>query len=232
MPEPARLVPTHPARPRLGVWLAALAGATAVLIGPGTLYGTPAAAEETLRFRVYLDREPIGEHSFRISPSRAGQQILSRASFDIDILIFNAYRYRHESREQWNDGCLQSIRSSTDDNGKSYRVEGQRVADGLALEVNGDPERLSGCISTFAYWDPRLLDQPRLLNPQTGELVAASLDSAGSERRVVQGREVSARRYRLRADRQELSLWYSEDEGWIGLESDVGRGRILRYERI
>jgi hypothetical protein len=199
------------------------------------LAGSLVSASETLRFRVYLDKDPIGEHSFQISPGPSGEQVeqvLSRASFDVDILFFNAYRYRHESRELWRDGCLDRIRSNTDDNGKSFRVEGERRADALSLEVNGDAQRLAGCVGSFAYWNPKLLSQPRLLNPQTGELVNARLEPAGSERRVHQGREVMARRYRLNADRLAISLWYADDGAWIGLESDAGKGRTLRYERI
>jgi hypothetical protein len=207
-------------------------GALLAVAGALSLDGALASDAETLRFRVYLDRDPIGEHSFRISPGASGQQVLSRASFDVDILFFNAYRYRHESRELWRDGCLEHIRASTDDNGKSFRVEGKRRADALALEVNGDAQRLAGCIGSFAYWDPKLLSQSRLLNPQTGELVSARLEPLGSAQRVLRGREVTTRGYRLIADRRVISLWYAEDGAWIGLESDTGKGRTLRYERI
>ncbi len=212
------------ARRRAFGWLGAVAALTAVC--------AQAAVGETLRFRVYLDQDPIGEHSFQISPGDSGQQVLSRASFDVDILIFNAYRYRHESRELWRDGCLERIRASTDDNGKAFRVEGERLAGALDLDVNGDTQRVSGCVGSFAYWDAGLLKQPRLLNPQTGELVSVRLEPVGSERRLLQGREVSARRYRLRADALDISLWYTEDGDWIALESDTGKGRVLRYERI
>lgn len=190
------------------------------------------AASETLRFRVYLDQDPIGEHSFRISAADNGYQVVSQASFDVDILIFNAYRYRHESREQWRGGCLERIRASTDDNGKAFQVEGTRAADGLSVAVNGDARRLPGCIGSFAYWDADLLRQPRLLNPQTGELVSVRLEPAGSDRRRLNGREIPAQRYRLRAENLDISLWYSADGDWVGLESDTGKGRILRYERI
>jgi hypothetical protein len=211
--------------PWLGLILVVLA-AQVSLAGPG-------AAKETLRFRVYLDRNPIGEHSFHLSDLGNGfRQVLSRASFDVDILIFNAYRYRHESREQWRGGCLERISASTDDNGKAFRVQGERAADGLSLDVNGNAQRLAGCVGSFAYWAPDLLKQPRLLNPQTGELVAVRLEPAGSDRRRIKGRDVQANRYRLRADNLDISLWYTADGDWVGLESDTGKGRTLRYERI
>ncbi len=189
-------------------------------------------APQTLRFKVYLDESPIGEHSFELTAGGAEKRVVSRARFDVNLLIFTAYRYRHESQEQWRDGCLERIQSTTDDNGKDFRVQGQRIADALKLEVNGKPDRLPTCVSTFAYWEPDFLKRPRLLNPQTGELVDVRLEPQGRERRTFRGSEVNAKRYRLKADDLDITLWYTADGDWIGLESDTGKGRKLRYERV
>lgn len=209
--------------------------AAALLLG--ALLGASGAvhastAQQTLRFKVYLDQTPIGEHSFELSTGEAEKEVVSRARFDVSVLIFKAYRYRHESRERWRDGCLERIQSATDDNGKDFQVLGERVADALRLEVNGQADRLPTCVSTFAYWDPDFLKRPRLLNPQTGELVDVRLEAQGRERRALRGREVDAERYRLRADDLDITLWYTPDGDWIGLESDTGKGRMLRYERL
>ena len=37
---------------------------------------------------------------------------------------------------------------------------------------------------------------------------------------------------KLSTDELELTLWYSEEHGWIGLESDTGKGKTLRYQRM
>lgn len=215
------------------------AAAAALLIGLGlgttaALANSAAGTTEALRFRVYLDRDPIGEHSFKVTPDRRpdGREVLSRASFDVNLLFFTAYRYRHESREQWRDGCLERIRSSTDDNGTAYDVAGERKSGALSLAVNGEPRRLPACVSTFAYWDRDFLKRPRLLNPQTGDFVDVAVTRTGTESRVVKGRRVEAERYRLKAEGLDISLWYTPEGQWIGLESDTGKGRTLRYERI
>jgi len=91
-----------------------------------------ANASETLRFQVYLGDKPIREHSFHISETGDLTRVSSRAAFDVDFLFVNAYRYRHDSREVFRDGCLQEIRATTDDNGTRYRVEGEAIVDGFA----------------------------------------------------------------------------------------------------
>jgi hypothetical protein len=191
-----------------------------------------AAVGDSMRFRVFLDQEAIGEHSFQVSPFEDGRQVLSRASFDVNLLLINVYRYRHESRERWRAGCLEQIRATTNDNGKTFQVDGEQGNSALAIRVNGGRKTLPQCTSTFAYWDRDFLKNQRLLNPQTGELVDVRVESAGAERHMLRGREVEAERFRLRADKLDITLWYTPDGRWIGLESDLGKGRTLRYERM
>lgn len=189
-------------------------------------------AGEALRFQVYLEDKPIGEHSFRISESGELTKALSNASFDVDFLFVNAYRYRHSSSEVFRNGCLQEIRASTDDNGKRYRVEGS--ADGKAFRVKHQDgvEQTNGCLMTFAYWDPGILDEQRLLNAQTGALENVRIRRKGRDDINVGSREVTATRYALTTDKLTIDLWYNDTLGWVGLSSDTGKGRRLIYRRM
>jgi hypothetical protein len=193
---------------------------------------SPAKASELLRFQVYLGDKPIGEHSFRITENDKVTRVTSRASFDVDFLFFNAYRYRQDSREVFNDGCLQEIRSTTDDNGTRYRVEGEAIGGDFRIAREDGKEQADGCLMTFAYWDPAFLSQKRLLNAQTGKLEPVRVARKGGDRVAVGDREVPARRYALSADELNIDLWYNDDLGWVGLASDTGKGGRLVYRRM
>jgi len=193
----------------------------------------PAAANEQLRFQVFLDDRPIGEHSFRITGDGDLKRVSSRAAFDVDFLFINAYRYRHSSQEVFRDGCLTEISASTDDNGKRLRVDGVADGDGLRIEKPDGVERAEGCVMTFAYWDPSFLDQSRLLNPQTGDLEPVRVQRKGNDRiETAGGRAVPAERYALSTGELTIDLWYNDDLGWVGLESDTGKGRRIIYRRM
>lgn len=207
------------------------AAAVALMVGTAPLAWANTESAN-LRFKVFLDQDPIGEHSFDIRALGEDAQVSSRASFDINFWIFTAYRYRHESRETWRDGCLQTIDATTDDNGKDYRVRGEESGEALALSANGESRRLPGCIMTFAYWDRDFLEQESLLNPQTGELVPVRVQPQGTDSIRFGSEEVAAARYKLSTDELDLILWYSDEHGWIGLESDTGKGKTLRYQRM
>jgi len=191
-----------------------------------------AADDASFRFEVLLDDRPIGEHRFEIDRSGDQQRVASNAEFEVGFLFLTAYRYRHQSREVFRDGCLQRIRATTNDNGKRYRITGVASADGFRIDRGEQVETADGCVKTFAYWDPAILDQRRLLNPQTGELEPVAIRPQGTERIELGGREIPARRYTLDTDELTIELWYHDELGWVRLASDTGKGATLVYRRI
>jgi len=92
-------------------------------------------------------------------------------------------------------------------------------------------EEHSGCIMSFAYWNPRILLARRLLNGETGELLPMSITPEGTETVSVRGTPVTASRYRISAPQLQIDLWYAHDL-WVALESPARGGRRLRYELI
>jgi hypothetical protein len=83
---------------------------------------------------------------------------------------------------------------------------------------------------SFAYWNPGFLEQSRLLNPQTGEYVDVSVEQLEQEVLDVRGELIPALKYRLTAYEVDLTLWYSEEDQWLALESIAKGGHVIRYE--
>jgi hypothetical protein len=184
---------------------------------------------QRFHFKVYLNERPIGEHRFSVAGTGDTVSVTSTADFSVDFLFLNLYRYRHDSRETWRDGCLRAIDATTEDNGDRLVVRGE--ARGGLFSVTGPVGRIQaqGCLKSFAYWDKSFLEQPRLLNPQTGELVEVAATALGEERIEVRGQWIPASRYQLTADGVQIELWYNDALGWVALASDLGEGRRLAY---
>jgi hypothetical protein len=180
-------------------------------------------------FRVLLDGKEIGMHRYMLNDSGADRTLRSEAEFDVRLLSFSLYRYQHEAVERWRDGCLVALDSRTEANGKLSAVQARSEIDGLAVSRADGRTRHSGCIMSFAYWDPRILEATALLNSQTGTLTPVDVSSLGTELRSVQGRQVMAERHRIRGPELEIDLWYA-DGRWIALEAPAVGGRRLRYE--
>lgn len=202
-----------------------------LLFGVGTTGAASASGDagRSWQFSVLLDDSPIGYHRFELSPRESGLEVRSEASFDVRILFINAFRYRHSNRELWDGECLRVIESSTQQNGEEFAVSGARLADGMAIEANGRSDRLEGCVMTFAYWNPRFLEQPRLLDPQSGEYMPVEVELLGREELTVRGESVMASAYQVKARDLDITVYYSEDDEWLGLQSVAKGGRIIRY---
>lgn len=186
--------------------------------------------DRTLMFDVFLDGKKIGYHRFEIDGPESNAAVRSEASFDVKFLFVTAFSYRHSAEESWAEGCLDEIEARTDSNGKLLNVVGTRTDDGFVVDTGEREAELPECVMTFAYWNPGFLEQPRLLNPQTGEYLEVEVEELGDDLVEIDGRAVAARSVRLTARQMDITLWYSESAEWLALESVAKGGRIIRYE--
>lgn len=196
---------------------------------------TPAASsagvEKQWNFRVLLDGDEIGQHRFTVNGAPDARSVRSEARFAVKLLFINAYRYAHLATEQWNGDCLTQIEAQTDDNGQALAVRGSKRGD--QFEVNGPQGKANAptCVMSFAYWNPRMLQQGKLLNAQTGELQPVQINALGQESLPVRGTPQTTQRYALRGDKLHIDLWYDAQGDWVQLESRLPNGRTLRYQR-
>lgn len=192
----------------------------------------PAAATAPPRewhFTALLDGKVIGYQSFRLSTHGPEKVLVSKARYNVKFLFMNAYSYTHDDREVWRDGCLNRIDSRTDDDGKRFFVHGTLADSRLVLKTAAGTEQLPGCVMTFAYWNPSILDAKRLLNAQTGEYLDVVVTPLGRDAIAAGGQARRADRYELKTEKFTIDLWYSPQREWLGLETMTESGRRLRY---
>ena len=181
------------------------------------------------RFRVYLDDKEIGSHTFSVQKTAAQIEVTSSARFDVKVLFINAYQYRHEAKEIWRDDCLADLSASTDDNGTQLSVKAVQSTVGLNVSTEKKKFNLSGCVMSFAYWNPAILQQTRLLNAQTGEYEQVTIQSLASSVLQVAGKAQAAQQFTLIGKKLKIDLWYAPDGTWLALESMTEQGARLRY---
>ena len=188
-------------------------------------------------FDVLLDGKPIGTHRFVLASRGDERELTSDARFDVKVLMVTAYRYRHQATERWRGGCLASLAARTEAGGTTTTVTAGTASDDPApagvgaLAVTGPQgtQRLPGCVSTYAYWDPALPQRTHLLNPQTGKLDAVKFEAPVAGTLDVRGSATAARRVRLTSTEPSIDLWYLPSGAWVGLDSTVTGGRKLSY---
>lgn len=235
-PQPRlRLVATLLAAGVAAAWLSVSgpAGATPArdaAAGAGADAATGSAAAQHWDFEVRLDGKPIGTHRYTVDGSADERTVTSVARFDVRLLGLSVYRYALDANERWSGDCLRGLDAATDDGGERRRVQAQAAGDALKITGGEAPAEASGCVMSYAYWNPAALArQTRLLNPQTGVLDPVTIEPAGSGRVDVGGRTVEAKRLRIVAPAGPLEIWTAPDGRWIGLDAKVSGGRMLSY---
>ncbi|MEM8683547.1 MAG: DUF6134 family protein [Pseudomonadota bacterium] len=200
-----------------------------VLLAAGSAQATETV--DAFEFDVFLDKKPIGYHSFELSREGDRTMLSTEAKFDIKVLFVTAFRYFHQNKEVWSGDCLVEIEAQTDSNGKVSSIAGQQADAGFELAVGDNRETLDGCVKSFAYWNPSILEADSLLNAQTGEYEPVESRFDGEETLAIGGQKIETRRYRLTSRRGEILLWYAADGGqWLALDAPARGERRIRYE--
>jgi len=184
-------------------------------------------AAKTWDFSVTLDGKPIGEHRFnlRATGDERLMQSTSQADFVVTLLGIPVFRYHHHAVEDWRGNCLRGLEASTEENGRTTRVRLR----GDELAAHGGEGDASGCMMSFAYWNPAMLGQTRLINAQTGKTDAVRVVALGSAPIEVRGQQVTGRRWRISGPPEAIDVWYGPKGDWIGLDATVSGGRRLSY---
>ncbi len=183
-------------------------------------------------FKAFLDDKPIGEHRFTVVTAGNERKVTSEADFAVKFIGITAYHYHHHAQEQWSGDCLTGLVASTDDDGKPASVKLVKQGDADEITTNAGRKTESGCLMTYAYWNPAMRAQKRLLNPQTGKVDAVTVARVADGHVTVDGKDVAASDWRITGGESPVDVWISEQGDWVGLDSMVSNGKHkLSYRR-
>ena len=183
------------------------------------------ADSEIIRFKVFLNDQEVGRHSFTLTEDGSNLRVTSQASMDFKVLLVKKIKYRHLAKEVYKDGCLQSVKSSTQRNNKSTTISAKIIGGKFVVTKAGVDVSLSNCIKSFAYWRPEWLDNEFLFNVETGQYTPITFESQ-------QDSSTGMTHKTLGLPKTDIRLQYSESGAWQSLESDVKVAGKLRYERV
>ena len=181
------------------------------------------AFAEEWNFDAVLNDKVIGQHTFIYENERT----ISNANFKFEYLFMD-FMYQHKSTETWQEGCLKTISSKTDDDGDLYEVSGQTGTDQFLVTTNNRTTELPLCVMTFAYGNPKILDQKKLMNSQNGEYLDVDIRFLREENLMVKGKEILTDLWQIKAKNDDgdllVQLWYDKNMNWVSLKSQTPIG--------
>ena len=182
-------------------------------------------------FDVYLDKSKIGSHTFTLNENT----LTSKAKFNVKVLFIEAYKYDHAAKEQWTGDCLNALEANTTENKVVTKVNGKLDAKAFNVKNGKLEQALPACVMTFAYWNPKILVQNKLLNPQNAEYLDTTVTKLGAANIEVKGKPTDTTHYKITGalkgvKKLNIELWYNQDNEWVALKSVTPEGYNIIYK--
>lgn len=182
-------------------------------------------------FDVYLDKSKIGSHTFTLNDNT----LTSKAKFNVKVLFIEAYKYDHAAKEQWAGDCLSALEANTIENKVVTKVNGKLDANAFNVKNGKAEQTLPTCVMTFAYWNPKILAQSKLLNPQNAEYLDTTVSKLGAANIEVKGKPTDTTHYKITGalkgvKKLNIELWYNQDNEWVALKSVTPEGYNIIYK--
>jgi hypothetical protein len=176
-----------------------------------------AADTEVRDFNIYIDSKERGQYRLTINRRDDGTVSVSgEANVRITKVLITLYRYTYNGTEVWKDGRLLGMNSTSDDNGKTFKVSVTPDPKGLRVRVNDEQRLIRGDVWTTTYWklpDARFHNQPLpLLDADTGKEINGRLDYVGTETVTVGRQAQQWTHFRVTGGPYPVDLWYDAQQ--------------------
>jgi hypothetical protein len=88
---------------------------------------------------------------------------------------------------------------------------------------------------TFAYWNPKIVEQKQLLNPQNAEYLDTVITKLGTVTIDVKGSQTETTHYKITGTlkgtkKLNIELWYNQNNEWVALKSVTPEGYNIVYK--
>ena len=202
-----------------------------VILSLCLLLAAPLLHAQQWAFNVYLDKSKIGTHTFTLNDNT----LTSKAKFNVKVLFIEAYKYDHTATEKWSSDCLNALEANTIENKVITKVTGKLEAEAFNVKNGSVDQTLPACVMTFAYWNPKILTQTKLLNPQNAEYLDATITKLGVANIDVKGKPTETTHYKITGalkgvKKLNIELWYNQNNEWVALKSVTPEGYNIIYK--
>jgi hypothetical protein len=205
-----------------------VAGGAALALTAGPALALP----PEVRFEVMRNGSRIGQQSVTFQQQDGLLQANTTAEIIVRLGPIVLFRYNHSVRETWRDGQFEGLDSTTNDDGKPFKVHAERGAAGITVEASTIPRAvLPPETIPLTHWNILCMERP-LFNPQDGTRIESRVIPHGEDMvALANGAMVRATHYSL-AGKVALDDWYDDAKVWAALHSVGTDGSKIEYRRL
>jgi len=183
------------------------AGLVAVLLSAGLAWADP-PSDRVAAYTIVRNGSVIGSHAVRFQAVGDRVVVQHRVRIRVDILVFNAYSYDLESREDWRSDRLVRMTARTNKNGTPLSVSARLVGAGLRVQAT---ERTGvapvGAVPASPSWNVLSRRPDRMIDAETGEILRVRVSAPRPEGVRLGARTVPCQRFDVSGG-LDATLWY------------------------
>ena len=185
------------------------------------------AAAGNRRFSVLYKGHRIGAHTVLYSSESGDTRVNTEIHLAMKIAFFTVFAFSHRSEETWRDGQLMLLKSTTVEHGETLSVEGAQTPDGFRVVSEGGPFIApTATLTSNSLWTPAVMEQDTVVDAQHGGIIGVSARKFSGEEVVIGDRAVRATRYTFITPYLAGSIWYDEENLWVGGEFERDGSKI------
>ena len=185
---------------------------------------------DRIEFDVIRNGKQVGEHRTVFSHTPAGLRVRSGMQLTVKVLFIPVFDFDYESVATWCGGDLVALKATVDRNGTLSAVQAAYVDTNTIIETNESRATYPSSLLPTNHWNPRVLNEQRVLNTITGQVNDVEIVRCAAQRADELGLAVpsDAKCYEYTGDLL-ATVWY-QGERWIGLAFKGEDGSDIVYQ--
>lgn len=183
------------------------------------------------KFIILRNGDPIGTNTISIRCEGPDTLVDISTSIAVKLGFLTLYRFDQAEHERWVDGRFTSMRSTTDDDGKTHRVSAYANGGALSVMADGKTQQMPGTLLPSSLWNPTLARQTTALSTVDGKLMRNTITDRGAQDLSFDGREIAAQHYSLRGLYSQ-DVWYDRRGELVRLQLRGSDGSTILYRPV
>jgi hypothetical protein len=173
----------------------------------------PIQSGQTVSYDIVRGGNVIGRQTVQYTVDGRDLTVEISVAASLHALGIRVYNYEHHGTEHWHDGQMVSLVSRTNDDGTPRQVNATRDPATGWHGTHGLAPGMAPLLAT-SLWNSETVVQTRLLDRETGEVVAVRGTPVGDEVLKLGTRQVTAHRFDL-AGVVSGNVWYDAGGCWV-----------------
>ena len=181
----------------------------------------PIEINDKIKFNVYRNESKIGFHNVELNAKDSSITAIIKIKFQVTFLGFVVYDYVHNNQEEWINGKLVSLKTTTNKNGDNLFCSLEKKSGLISIIGTNGKYKITEELMPTSYWDFRLVNNVttrKVINTQDCSYIDFNITNLGKE--SIYNNKIDSYHYKLvgfesTGEKIDIDIWYDDKKNWV-----------------